>query len=101
MVSEPTAAQDYSARVIAAIRKNLVFSSKRLADADLRLNPSAEVEVELSANGRIEGSRLLKSSGAADWDKAVMRAIEKTQWVPLDADGKASPTMLISFRPRP
>jgi len=34
-----------------------------------------------------------------DWDEAVLRAIEKTEMLPRDTDGRIPPVMTISLDP--
>ncbi|RYY92736.1 MAG: TonB C-terminal domain-containing protein [Comamonadaceae bacterium] len=63
-------------------------------------NPTAEVVLTLSADGQVVTRTLVKPSGHAAWDAAVMRGLERTQRLPLDAEGKIPPTMTLVFRPR-
>ncbi len=72
------------------------------ADADhIQGNPSAEVEVRTAPDGTILGSpRLVKSSGVKAWDEAVLRAIEKTEVMPRDVDGRVPAPLLIELRPK-
>ena len=44
--------------------------------------------------------KLIKSSGVKSWDEAVLRAIDKTEVLPRDVDGRVVPEFLIAFRPR-
>lgn len=87
----------YAARVEARVRPNIVF-----ADADrIQGNPAAEVEVRCAPDGTILGApRLVKSSGLRAWDDAVLRAIEKTEVMPRDVDGRVPSPMLIVLRPK-
>ena len=62
-------------------------------------NPSATVEVQCAPDGRIIGRRLLTRSGVSAWDDAVLRAIDRTEVLPLDEKGKVPSVMQISFRP--
>lgn len=87
----PSAA--YQGRVKAAILPNIVYTGKAAAKA------VAEVEVTLAPGGTIISRRLVKRSGHADWDEAVLRAIDRTPRLPADADGRVPPALLISFRP--
>jgi len=43
---------------------------------------------------------LLKSSGHKGWDDAVLKALEKTEKLPRDTDGRVPSPMVITFRPR-
>ena len=42
----------------------------------------------------------MKASGLKEWDDAVQRAIDRTQILPRDVDGRVPSTMVIAFRPR-
>lgn len=84
----------YAARIRARIKPNIVFAD------ELPSNPSAEVEVRTSPDGTIVGRRLLKSSGVAAWDEAVLKAIDKTETLPRNEDGIVPSPMIISFRPK-
>lgn len=85
---------NYAGRIKARIRPNIVFSDSA---SD---NPLAEVEVRVGPDGSILSRRLTKPSGNAEWDKAVLRAIDKTEILPRDVDGRVQPVMLISFQPQ-
>lgn len=98
--SRGTAAQDaapsaaYSGRLTALIRANTVFTGN-VPDTAV-----AEVEVRAAASGMVLARRLVKSSGHADWDEAVLRAIDRTGRLPRDADGRVPPVIIIAFKPR-
>ena len=87
----PSAA--YQGRVKAAILPNIVYTGQAPARA------VAEVEVTVAPGGTIIARRLVKRSGHADWDEAVLRAIDRTPRLPADVDGRVPPLLLISFRP--
>ena len=84
----------YAGRIMARIKPNIVFSDT------LDGNPMATVEVKLAADGTIVGKRLVKSSGVKSWDDAVLRAIERTEVLPRDTDGRVPPPFQIDFRLR-
>ena len=84
----------YGARLRARIKPNIVFTE------DISGNPTAEVEVLTSPDGTITSSKLLKSSGVPAWDRAVLKAIDKTETLPRDVDGRVPPSLVISFRPK-
>jgi colicin import membrane protein len=84
----------YPAKVAAAIKRNLIFP-----DA-ITGNPTAVVSVRCSPNGRILARRLVQSSGVPAWDEAVLRAIDRTEMLPLDDNGGVPASMEIEFRPR-
>lgn len=81
----------YEDRIRAYIRPNVVYTGRSGGSV------VAEVEVRVAPNGEVTGSRLLRSSGVADWDQAVLRAIERTAKLPTDTDGRVPPVMVLSF----
>jgi len=84
----------YGGRIKARIRPNIIYTDMPAG------NPVAEVEVRTLPSGQIVASKLLKPSGDAEWDKAVLRAIDKTETLPRDTDGRVPPVLVISFQPR-
>ncbi|MBL0720419.1 cell envelope integrity protein TolA [Piscinibacter sp. Jin2] len=81
----------YAGRIAARIRPNIVYTE------NLSSNPIATVRIEVTPDGRIRGIRLSRSSGVKSWDEAVMRAIAKTEVLPLDTDGSIPPEMELIF----
>jgi len=67
---------------------------------DSAANPSAEVQVALAPDGRILGSKITKASGDADWDRAVLKALDKAETLPRDTDGRVPAVIILTFRPR-
>lgn len=63
-------------------------------------NPKAEVEIRVSLDGTIVGRRLLRSSGVAAWDEAVLRAIDKAGALPRDTDGRVQNPTLVVWGPQ-
>lgn len=98
--STGTAAQNaapsagYAGRIKGKIRPLIIYAD------DGGANPTAEVQVALAPDGRILGSKVLKASGDGDWDRAVLRAIEKAETLPRDVDGRVPPLLILTFRPR-
>jgi colicin import membrane protein len=98
--STGTAARDaapsasYAGRIRARVKPNIVLTD------EVAGNPSAEVEVRCAADGTIIGRSLVKSSGSREWDEAVLRAIDRTEILPRDTDGRVPGTVVIAFRPR-
>jgi colicin import membrane protein len=43
---------------------------------------------------------LTQSSGVKSWDDAVLNAIDKTEVLPRDTDGRVPTSLVISFRPK-
>ena len=87
----------YGARVAAAVRPNVVFP-----DADLVSgNPAAEFNVQLAPDGTIVGTpKLVKSSGLPAWDDAALRALQKTEKLPRDTDGRVPPALIVDLKPK-
>jgi colicin import membrane protein len=83
----------YAGRLVARIKPNITYPG------DVVGNPRAEVEVKVSADGTILSRRILQSSGNKAWDDAVLRAIDKTEVLPKDTDGRVPPVIVLGFRP--
>ena len=83
----------YAGRIKARILPNITFPDS------VSGNPLATVEVKAAPDGSIIGRRLIKSSGVPSWDEAVLRAIDKTEVLPRDTDGRVPSSFEISFRP--
>jgi colicin import membrane protein len=84
----------YGGRIRARIKPNITFTE------DVASNASADVEVRCAPDGTIVGKKLIKSSGNAAWDNAVLKAIDKTEVLPRDTDGRVHSPLVISFRPK-
>ena len=87
----PSAA--YGGRIKARIKPNIVFTDI------VSGNPLAKVEVRCAPDGRIMSRKLVSSSGVAAWDEAVLRAVDRTEVLPADEQGKVPPLLLLEFRP--
>ena len=84
----------YAGRIRARIKPNITFTET------LSSNPLADVEVRTSPDGTIISRRIVQSSGVKAWDEAVLSAIDKTEVLPRDVDGRVPPVLIIGFRPR-
>ena len=84
----------YAGRIRARIKPNIVFTE------DVAGNPTAEVEVRTAPDGTIIGKTLIQPSASAAWNEAVLKAIDKTEVLPRDVDGRVPPSLVISFRPK-
>lgn len=84
----------YAGRIRARIKPNIVFVD------DIDGNPAAEVEVRTAPDGTIISRKLTKPSGVKSWDEAVLRAIDKTEVLPRDVDGRVISPLTISFTPK-
>jgi len=85
----------YAASIQAAIRPNITFDPDSIAG-----NPAVDIQVALKADGLIVGIAIVKSSGVRSWDTAAFRALEKTEHLPKDDNGRVPPTLVITLRPR-
>jgi len=83
----------YAGRIKARVRPNIVLTST------ISGNPTATVEVKVAPDGTIVGRKLVTSSGSPMWDETVLRAIDKTEVLPKDVDGRVPPTIVIACRP--
>ncbi|MCG2592869.1 cell envelope integrity protein TolA [Ramlibacter sp. XY19] len=84
----------WAGRVVGRVRPNIVFTD------DVPGNPETVVEVRLAPDGTIVGKRIKKSSGNTGWDNAVLRALDKTEVLPRDVDGRVPPAGDLVFRPK-
>jgi colicin import membrane protein len=62
-------------------------------------NPTAVVQVNCAPDGRILSRQITTSSGNAAWDAAVLRAVDATDPMPRDTDGKTPRTFNLRMRP--
>jgi colicin import membrane protein len=84
----------YAGRVVARVRPNIVFTG------DVPGNPLTEVEVRVAPDGTITSRRVTKSSGVKSWDEAVLRALDRTETLPRDVDGRVHSPLFMEFRPK-
>jgi colicin import membrane protein len=83
----------YAGRLVGRIKPNITYPG------DMVGNPRAEVEVRVAPDGAIQSRRILQSSGNKAWDDAVLRAIDKTEILPKDTDGRVPQVIVLGFRP--
>jgi colicin import membrane protein len=83
----------YAGKIIARVRPNITLIET--VPATLR----AEVELRVAPDGTITARRLVKSSGNATWDEAVLRAIDRTGELPKDDNGRVPSSIVIGFTP--
>ena len=83
----------YAGRIKARIKPNIVLTG------EVAGNPTCEIEVRVAPDGTIVGRRITKGSGSALWDQTVLRAIDKTEVLPRDTDGRVPPVFSMTFRP--
>jgi len=83
----------YAGRIKARVKPNITYTDTPVG------NPTAEVEVRTSPDGTIISRKLVKSSGVKSWDDAVLNAIDKTEVLPRDVDGRVPSSLVLVFRP--
>ena len=84
----------YGGRIRGKIKPNITFDPSSVSG-----NPAAEVEVRCAPDGTIVSKKLVKSSGNSAWDNAVLKAIDKTEILPRDTDGRVHSPLLLVFKP--
>ncbi len=84
----------YGGRIRARVKPNITFDPSSVSG-----NPAAEVEVRCAPDGTIVSRKLVKSSGNPAWDNAVLKAIDKTEVLPRDTDGRVHSPLLLVFKP--
>lgn len=84
----------YAGRLRARVKPNITYTEP------ISGNPEAAVEVRTAPTGTIINRKLVKSSGVKSWDDAVLNAIDKTETLPPDVDGRVPPSLLLVFRPK-
>jgi colicin import membrane protein len=84
----------YAGRVSARVKPNIVFT------AEVSGNIEAGVEVRTSPDGTITWRKIIKSSGNKAWDDAVLRALDKTEILPKDTDGRVPSPIEMYFKPK-
>lgn len=84
----------YGGRIRARVKPNITFDPSSVSG-----NPAAEVEVRCAPDGTIVSRKLTKSSGNTGWDNAVLKAIDKTEVLPRDTDGRVHSPLLLVFKP--
>ena len=82
----------YAGRIRARVKPNIIFTD------DVPGNPVTEVEVRMAPDGTITQRRITRKSGIQAWDDAVLRALDRTEVLPRDVDGRVHSPLLIEFR---
>ena len=87
----PSAA--YAGRIKARVKPNILFTET------VSGNPKAVIEVRCGPDGRIISRKLTEPSGVQSWDDAVLRAVDRTEVLPADENGKVPSVIELTFRP--
>lgn len=83
----------YAQRLADAVKFNLIDPGS------VQSSSVAEVEVISEPSGAVASFKLMKAEGSALWEIAVLRALAKTDCLPLDAMGKVPAKLYLVFRP--
>lgn len=89
----------YGARIRGRVIPNIVFPERDATPG----NPQTKVQFRISPDGTIltPTIRIVQGSGVAAWDRAVLNAVEKTERIPRDVDGRFPDTSFeLIFRVR-
>lgn len=84
----------YADKVRQRVKPNIVYAG------DMTGNPQAVVAVTCAPDGRILSRQLITSSGNPAWDAAVLQAIDRSDPMPRDVDGKTPGKFNIRLRPK-
>jgi colicin import membrane protein len=83
----------WAGRVVGKVRPNIVFSG------ETSTKWVTEVELRLAPDGTIVNRRVVKSTAPKAWDEAVLRALDKTETLPRDVDGRMPAYGTLVFSP--
>jgi len=90
-LSAPSAA--YSKMLSDAVRRHIVLA------APVAPNSVAEIEILTEPDGRIRAFKLMRAEGSAEWSAAVLKALAKVDRLPLEADGRIRPRIVLMTHP--
>ncbi|SDI29470.1 TonB family protein [Paraburkholderia phenazinium] len=83
---------NYAEMVGRRIRPNIVWNGK--------VNSlETVVEVHCATSGNLESVKIARSSGDQAWDQAALEAVRRSDPMPLDENGQAPPSFMITLRP--
>jgi colicin import membrane protein len=89
--------KSYAVRLASLFKRNMRFPG---GVDSITGNPQAEVRVRVGPGGTILNVRVTKPSGNPAWDAAVVRAIESTERIPADENGKYATDFPLDWGPR-
>jgi colicin import membrane protein len=81
----------YAGRLRAYFKPKLVYTGRNIGSTP------AVVRLRVAPDGTILARELIKSSGQADWDQAVLDAIDRAGVVPRDTDSRVPPVIDIPW----
>lgn len=77
----------YASRIKSRIEPNIMGQNAGPVSVEIRSMP----------DGTIISRKLVRPSGSAEWDNAVLKGIDKTDVLPRDTDGRVPQTITITF----
>jgi colicin import membrane protein len=89
--------KSYAVRLASLFKRNMRFPG---GVDSISGNPQAEVRVRVGPGGTILNVRVTKPSGNPAWDAAVVRAIESTERIPPDENGKYATDFPLDWGPK-
>ncbi|WP_415913873.1 energy transducer TonB [Paraburkholderia sp. J76] len=90
-VYDPSIKHPFPQKVQQLLQSRLVWNGKNTGLETL-------VSVQCSADGRLLSAKIVRSSGDMAWDAAVMRAVQQSDPMPVDDDGRTPSQFKITFR---
>jgi len=64
-----------------------------------KLDTATTIQVRCAPNGDVLSAKVLASSGNPSWDEATLRAIQRSNPMPSNADGQTPAIFTVVFRP--
>lgn len=82
----------YAEKVQRRVRPNIVWAGETAGLETV-------VSVRCSSSGTLLSASISRSSGNEQWDQAALRAVQRSDPMPVDTDGKAPDHFTITLRP--
>ncbi len=82
----------YSDKIRRRVHPNIVWSGETSG-------LETEISVRCSPSGTLLSAQISRSSGNSSWDDAALRAVQRSDPMPVDTDGKVPESFTIALRP--
>jgi colicin import membrane protein len=86
------ASPGYADKVRRRVRPNIIWAGETAGLETI-------VSVHCAPDGQVLSASIQKGSGNAQWDQAALNAVNASNPMPLDTNGRAPATFLITLRP--
>jgi TonB family protein len=83
---------DYAERVRQRVRPNILWTGKAAGQQTV-------IEVHCASSGMLETARIIQPSGDPTWDRAALKAVLRSDPMPLDENGEARRLFTITLTP--